>query len=534
MKSLNFKYLISISIIITFILGSIFCFFYLQIKKMIFHQVYQKASVIADEIIIVRKWVADMRGVFVIQRPGIEPNRFLPYPTLNCNDITLVLRNPALITKELSEMTKNLKSYFFKLTSDKVINPNNAPDKIELKALKLFKEKKIKEYKAVDLRNGKKFFRLIKPLYIKDSCLTCHIYQGYNVGQLRGALSIFIPLDSAIKDLKRIQKIFILAGFLIVFLTTIIVYFVNYLLTIKPIKNLTNSIEMFKDKMDIEFTPSNRKDEIGILEKSFFEMAIKIKNNYEIMQKEIERATEELKKKDKLKTDFIATVSHELRTPLTTIQGGIEYLSKVLKKKENIEFVEIIDKNIKNLILMVNNLIDIARIELGKLELNLKKENLKEIIEEVLIFFKGYAIEKNITFEKKNFFDAFIFVDRRRINQVFINVIHNAIKFSPENEKIVIEMANNIESGNISVSIINRTVEDLRIEDVNKFFIKYKYLTDRKEKGSGLGLAIAKGIMEAHKGDIVVEIIDKKIIKFKIVFSTELEKNESGNKNINC
>ncbi len=518
MKSLNFKYLTTISIIITIILGSLFAFFYFQIKSMIFNQVYQKANVIAEQIIILRKWVADMRGVYVIQRPGIEANRFLPYPTLSCGDITLVLRNPALVTQELSQMTKNLKSYFFKLTSDKVINPKNKPDSIELKAIKLFKKKKLKEFKTIENKNGKKFFRLIKPLYIKNSCLTCHVYQGYTVGDLRGALSIFIPMNCVFKDLHRIKNIFILAGILIVLLTTIIVYFGNYFLTIKPIKNLTNSIEGFKNKMDIGFTPSNRNDEIGILEKSYFEMATAIKNNYEIMQREIEKATEALKRKDKLKTDFLATVSHELRTPLTTIQGGIEYLSKVLVKKENKEFIEIIDKNIKNLILMVNNLIDIARIEIGKLELDLKEENLKEIIEEILVFFKGYADEKGIKFEKINFDkDFFIYIDRKRINQVLINILHNSIKFSPKNDKIIISID---ETDNlIKISIINNTEHELNKKEISTFFLKYKFLKSSKEKGSGLGLAIAKGIMIAHKGDIQAEVLSSHTIKFIITFN---------------
>ncbi len=516
MKSLNFKYLISVSIIITLILGSIFCFFYFQIKKMIFSQVYQKANVIADQIIILRKWVADMHGVYVIQRQGIEPNRFLPYPTLHCNGITLVLRNPSLITKELSDMTKSLKSYFFKLTSDKVINPANAPDSIELKALKLFKEKKIKEFKTVSLEHGKRYFRLIKPLYIKNSCLTCHVYQGYKVGELRGALSIFIPLDCVLKDLKKIRNTFILTGFLIVFFSTLIVYFINYFLTIKPLKELTESIELFKDKMKIGFKPSSRKDEIGILERSYYEMAIKIKNNYEIMQKEIEKATEELKKKDKIKTDFIATISHELRTPLTTIQGGIEYLFKVIKKNENIEFLKIIDKNLKNLILMVNNLIDIARIELGKLELELADVNIKELIDEVILFFKGYAHEKKITFEKRNIFDFILKIDRRRINQVFINIFHNAIKYSPENEKIIVEMEK--EDKYLNIYVINKTIKPLTKSDLNKFFEKYKYLSAGKEKGSGLGLAISKAIMETHQGNISIQFLEKNKIKIILQF----------------
>jgi signal transduction histidine kinase len=216
-----------------------------------------------------------------------------------------------------------------------------------------------------------------------------------------------------------------------------------------------------------------------------------------------------------MKTDFIATISHELRTPLTTIQGGIEYLFKVLKKNENIEFLSIIDKNLKNLILMVNNLIDIARIELGKLELEITDVNLKEMIEEAIILFKGFAHEKNVLISMNRVFDCIVDVDRRRINQVFINVFHNAIKYSPENDIINVSMEK--ADDNIKVKITNTLKSSITEKDVSKFFIKYKYLSAGKEKGSGLGLAIAKAIMEAHKGKIDVSLSQNKIT-FILIF----------------
>ena len=515
-SSLNIKYLLAVSIIVSIIFGSVFTIFYFTIEKMLFNQVYQKADIVVDQTILLRKWVANMRGVYVIQRKGIEPNRFLPYPTLSCNDINLVLRNPALVTQEISELTKSLESYFFKLTSDKVINPKNAPDNTEKNALRSFKEKKIKFFKSIENIKGKKYFRLIKPLYVESTCLTCHVYQGYNVGDLRGAISVFVPIDSVYKDLSAIRHIFIFSGFLIVFLTTIIIYFSNYFLTIKPIRRLTESVKNFSSNMQISFTPSGRNDEIGILEENFYEMANKIQNNYKIMESEIEKATKELKKKDRIKTDFLATVAHELRTPLTTIQGGIEYLSKVLNKKENIEFIEIIDKNIKNLIFMMNNFIDIARIELGKLELELREENIKEILEEVLIFFKGYANEKNINFIKKELFDYSLFLDKRRINQVFINVLHNAIKFSPKNK--VVEIIMKDLNKHIEIEVINETTFKVEPENIPGFFEKYKNLSNEKEKGSGLGLAISKGIMQAHKGDISIEAVNKNTFKVTLMF----------------
>lgn len=516
--SLSFKYLIGIITVLSIILGGIFYIFFKQEKKFLYEEVYKQAEILIDQIILTRKWVADVGGIYVLKRKGLYINPYLNKPFVKCGDKTFLKRNPAMVTRELSNYAFKNGKYFFKLSSNFLINPANAPDETESYALRVFDRKKAKEIVEVEFLMHKKFYRLIRPLYIKKSCLTCHMYQGYNIGELRGCISVLLPLTDVDKKLCIMKKYYFFSYLIIIFFTILIIYLLNYFLVIKPVNIIKENIEKFEKNYLTDFKKSSRKDEIGDLKNKFFNMANIIKNNHEIMQKEIEKATEELKRKDKLKTDFLATVSHELRTPLTTIQGGIEYLSKVLTKKENKEFIEIIDKNIKNLILMVNNLIDIARIEIGKLELDLKEENLKEIIEEILIFFKGYSDEKNIKFEKINFEkDYFVYVDRKRINQVLINILHNAIKFSPRDDKITISI--NETENNIKLSIINNTEHKIDEKNISTFFLKYKHLKSSKEKGSGLGLAIAKGIMLAHKGNITVELINEKKVKFTIFFN---------------
>jgi signal transduction histidine kinase len=116
-------------------------------------------------------------------------------------------------------------------------------------------------------------------------------------------------------------------------------------------------------------------------------------------------------------------------------------------------------------------------------------------------------------------------IDRRRINQVFINVFHNAIKYSPENAVIVVSMEKSL--SNVKIIITNNTKNTIKKHDIPKFFIKYKYLSAGKEKGSGLGLAIAKAIMEAHNGKIDVALSQNKI-SFALIFQRK-----TNDKNIN-
>jgi signal transduction histidine kinase len=116
-------------------------------------------------------------------------------------------------------------------------------------------------------------------------------------------------------------------------------------------------------------------------------------------------------------------------------------------------------------------------------------------------------------------------IDRRRINQVFINVFHNAIKYSPENDVIVVSMDESLDE--VKIIVTNNTKNSIKKHDIPKFFIKYKYLSAGKEKGSGLGLAIAKAIMEAHKGRIDVSHTRNKI-SFVLIFQRK-----RNDKNIN-
>jgi len=221
-NSLNFKYFITISLILSIIFTLIFYFFYNLQKKRLLDLVHQKAEVVVDQIILTRKWLSDMQGVFVIKKDGIEPNQYLQKPEISCGDTTLVLKDPAIVTKELSEYSKTRTLYSFRLTSEHIINPANAPDHVEKKALKLFKDKNIDQYSTIETINNRKVFRLLKPLYVDNSCLGCHFYQGYSLGELRGCFSIFIPMDKVISDIEKMKLHFLIAGIFIILFTTIL------------------------------------------------------------------------------------------------------------------------------------------------------------------------------------------------------------------------------------------------------------------------------------------------------------------------
>ncbi|MBU3145931.1 ATP-binding protein [Clostridium sp. CF012] len=243
----------------------------------------------------------------------------------------------------------------------------------------------------------------------------------------------------------------------------------------------------------------------------------------------IENATlfQKLKDMDKMKTDFLSTVSHELRTPLTSIIGFAEMVKRKfegyivkeidLENEKNKRAVVNIKRDI-NIILsegerlscLINDLLDISRMEAGKVSLNMREIDIEEIITQVITLTNPIIRDKSVQVIL-NIRESLpkIMADKDKLIQVIINLISNAIKFTQQG--CVVCTARAVE-GNIIVSISDTGV-GIRAEDKKYIFEKFNQVGDtltKKTGGTGLGLAICKYIIEEHSGKIWVESeIDK-------------------------
>ncbi len=228
---------------------------------------------------------------------------------------------------------------------------------------------------------------------------------------------------------------------------------------------------------------------------------------------ELEKANEELKRLDQLKSTFISSVSHELRTPLTVIK---EFISLMLEghvgplSDDQREYLGIANKNIIRLTNLIETLLDFSRIESGKgLKLRFEPVRLTEIAEDAIMTFSQQLEEKRITFE--NHLDPeipLVLVDRNRMIEVLINLIGNGIKFTPPGGKIAIDSRGLTEKRNYLKIVVTDTGVGISPEDLPKVFDRF-YQGGRTETGmitgTGLGLAIVKEIVEGHQGTIQAE-----------------------------
>ncbi len=235
-------------------------------------------------------------------------------------------------------------------------------------------------------------------------------------------------------------------------------------------------------------------DEITLLDKVFHDMA-----------DEIERVA-------KHKQELISMVSHDLRSPLMSVQVSLELIQSgaigELQARMGKE-VNAASRNVKRLIELINDLLDIEKMEAGRLDMHITKQQVLPLIESAIDSVSGTASKKGI-FIQSPIFDVTIDCDHQRFVQVLVNLLSNSIKFSPENGEIGIEVEDCEKEVKIKVRDDGPGIE---AEAIAKIFDRFqqaenkqdKNETNRAKKGTGLGLAICKAIVAGHDGEIGVD-----------------------------
>ncbi|MDD5129084.1 MAG: GAF domain-containing sensor histidine kinase [Candidatus Omnitrophica bacterium] len=224
---------------------------------------------------------------------------------------------------------------------------------------------------------------------------------------------------------------------------------------------------------------------------------------------QLSQALEEVGKISKRKSDFISSVSHELRTPLTSIKGyaAILLAGKLGAVPDEIKNrLEKINRHSDELVHMVNDLLDISRIESGKVNMKLESLELKYIADKVADLLSEQLKAKNITFGVNIPEDCRnALADRSQIERVFINLVGNALKFTPENGKINITAHRSGKIIQVDVSDTGFGIpEDAQGKLFQEFF-RVENAINQEVKGTGLGLALVRHIIEAHQGRIWVK-----------------------------
>ncbi len=512
-------------------------FFYISKRQesIYLKSIEDQSRIIFNQIILTRKWIADHGGIFVEKMPWVTENPYLEEKvTVDVKGKRYVKENPAMVTRQLSEYAKKQGYYWFHITSLDLVNPSNAPDEFERKALNEFESIGSNESFGVSAISGEKFFRFVSPLYIEASCLDCHKRHGYKIGDIRGAISVAIPLKAFYENLKSERIVMTLIAVMVVLVLLAGLFISLNKTIILPIRKLRDFVTEWTSESQIDASPSiegeigymNSKEhvqsnEIDDLYYSFRKLHTIINSHHGQLKGKISEATGELSRINKeltvardnymnisqKKSEFIASISHELRTPMTSIKGSLGYIEerlqgiedKTMFQQEILPFIEIMGRNINRVVKLVEDTLNIEKIEAGQIEFHFSDVNISSLLHEVHNEFQPIAAKDNITLELNVDIDAMVCADEDRLKQVVDNLINNAVKHSPSGSEIAIR-------GYMSDNRVVVEVEDSgpgipKIDQEKVFERFYKGITG----GTGLGLTISKGIIEGHDGKIGVE-----------------------------
>ncbi len=199
-------FLINLSLIILLFITAIYLGVYLRTNNLLLRTARNQAASYFDLIVTTRSWNAQYGGVFVEKKGDVKTNPYLRKvgvePDIRCEDgKVLTLRNPAAMTGEISDLTNKKSGVKFNITSLKLINPDNAPDPFEQKALLKFERGSTVVWE-IDRKAEQPALRYMKPLFIEQPCLRCHKSLGYKLGDIRGGISVSVPLRELDQTMK--------------------------------------------------------------------------------------------------------------------------------------------------------------------------------------------------------------------------------------------------------------------------------------------------------------------------------------------
>lgn len=506
------KLVILLAVLLVALNGVLAFFIYKRTRHEFLKEYREKAKLIAEELETTRNYLAS-----ALQDSNVEINKKTKYFI------------PAVAGYAIGIRFEKKTGYIIKQTSLQYRNKNNKPDAFEEKMLlEMEKNPDISEYWANDVINGKRVERYLYALYIKEDCLLCHgprekapefirenydIGYDYKVGELRGAISVIIPKEIA----ERRFAVHVVFFIIVCSVSIVLVVAIIFLTTrkfMRPIERLTDTVSAIIKTGDFStMVDISSRDEVGQLGKAFNELSNKCQCTYSTLEQKIAEKTAhlqkinvELERANKMKSEFLANMSHELRTPLNAIIGFAEVLRDKIcgdLNEEQMEFVKDVHSSGQHLLQMINDILDLSKIEAGKMTLQYEVFSVPEAIEDVYNILKGLANKKNLQLKTSIQSNVgAIEADRVKFKQILYNLLSNAIKFTPQNGGITIDAS--IVNDQLQISVSDTGI-GMKPEDQNKVFREFWQADSsfaRKYEGTGLGLALSKKIIELHNGNI--------------------------------
>lgn len=316
---------------------------------------------------------------------------------------------------------------------------------------------------------------------------------------------------SAVYD-ELINRIFYYALTFMLFMSVFIISLFLYLrkTITRPVKRLTLDAKNIAGG-NFDLLPAKySNDEIGMLHISLSQMAKKLHKQQQRLEAEYRKKELEVKRLreyEAQKDNFLSVASHELKSPVTSLKIYDRLLYKTIKKHGHKEYYAVyldkIDKQIDKLTRLITSLLDVARLQTGKIPYHMAEFNLHELIDEAVYVAQAKTKKHQIKVAGK--LDYSIYGDRDRIGQVLDNLLSNAIKYSPSGKSIQLKVDNNVDEATISVTDFGIGIDKEHHSEIFNRFYRVSGQDENTYPGFGVGLYISTEIVKQHGGRLWVE-----------------------------
>jgi len=493
--SLRTKFIIFIGAIISF------SFLYMLHRtsvfedEMIIRNAKQQARMLYKQILLTRQWVSDHKGLFVLKTSGVEANPFLDLPMVqDQNGKTYVMRNPAMVTRELSEYAARDGLGHFRVTSLKPVNPANKPDDFEKLCMVDF-DLGHQEAVAVVTEPSGRVVRYIAPLNVDDSCLGCHARHGYAKGDIRGALSITIPIDWADQMIKKNNQSLIMIGIITIFLVTIALFLMFESLVVHRIDRLSDAMDHFPEPLpEQRLLPTVFRDELDVLDNHFNRFCDRLLKSHE----ELDKAQKQAWLNEKMASFGILTagIAHEVNNPLGGMLNCVKTMQEYPQNGElHKRYLPLLDKGLHRIEHTMRQLLNFGRTE----PLMLREIDVRKLIDECidLLSYKlnDIDLEVNVTISKHYRLNS------EALKQIIINIGLNAVQAMPNGGRLYVSADRR---DNNLYLVIRDTGMGIAKETMDHIFDPF-FTTKDVGEGTGLGLAVTYSLVQQLKGDLFVD-----------------------------
>ncbi|MFA6197488.1 MAG: DUF3365 domain-containing protein [Sulfurimonas sp.] len=456
-----------------------------------------------DNIVLARTWNASFGGVYVKAQDAMEPNEYLHDNVIHSDkNETLLKINPAWMTRQMSGIANKDSNHYYKITSLKLINPQNKPDAFETEALEYFEKNKNEPYYWQFKKSGETIdkFDFMGSLKIVESCLQCHAEQGYKVGDIRGGIRVSVPTNDYSEGMSFIKKENNHMRWLVLISGLIIFLLISFLMK----KIYAHQNEMIKFNEELE-------EKVLLRTQALDEMNDTLEARVEIEVEKNRKKDESMLTQSRYLAmgEILEMISHQWRQPITVI--GVTAGTLLINLELGIDNKDETKRELEHISAQIHKLSKIIT-DFSNLFESYGDKSLTEpcnLVDEILNVMQNSLKHYGIVIESKCESQSESMLIPRELFQVYWNIINNAkeilIEREINNPKITIEIR---ESENELITHISDNAGGIKEENLNKIFEPY-FSTKEDLNGKGLGLYISKSIVEKHlHGSIFVENCD--------------------------